>query len=383
MPWSRSVGLIPVKQAEGNFCGPACIQMILSSLGLTQLVADNVQQRFMDFINVMDSTVPMGNPNGVAYTINRFNTSGFIAPVSPAAIKYRPARTSTPYEGCATIVDALLHHHAPSIVAVFDATHWVVIFGAEGDGTPGNGPFSVKRMLMCNPDNGYYKQVPRASRGPKPLYSGFSVEEITYASFIETYFYGAANTDDNFTIVTTSLAKSDPDLLPPYPEDAPEPVKPALQAALDARPIPGLDPLPEKAHRGKPRVVRRVDHGSLYYLIPVVLPDDAGQIVRFDAQGRYAGRLFGSAEQAARLLNDGAPVESVRVFAQTEDVTLDANELHRDDTLVWRPSDKSATPYHPFHVVTHDGGTTYLVSQEGTVVRELLDLRTRAPLTIL
>jgi hypothetical protein len=384
MPWNSSVGLMPVAQIDNNSCAPACVQMILSSMGMTRLVATDVQPVFTRSIqNIMASTYGIGSPIGVAYSINRFNTGGFTSPnVPPPLIEYRPLETTTPYEACATIIDGLVNHRAASAVFALRATHWIVAYGAEGEGNPADGAFSLKTLLICNPDNGRYGGNPRAPT-PRPENPDLSIEEITYASFISTYFTGCLDgqlidarftgKDGVFIAVTSSRAAPAPGLLPPYPQ-YPRPYQAlSIQASVDGLLKAGLDPALDGAEQGPVRRVLRGDRNTYYYLVPFALRDKTGQVIRLDANGAYAGRAFGS-EQYVRLLFDGdGAIDSTKTFAAENGLALDPSKLQRDETLLWMPSAESASPYRPFDLVTHNDDKKFYVSQGGFVSTALHD----------
>ena len=359
-----------VGQVENDVCAAACVQMILSSMGLRNLDPRTQDVPFDGSIRSYHGPWIKGNPVGIACTINRFNTGGSTPPntASPRK-KFTVYRTATPYEACSLIVDGLYRYSSPSAVMVIGSTHWIVVNGADGWGSPTEGrAYSLETLLMTNPDNGYYGGDPHRRN---PSQRGYRSERVTYADFLETYFTGC--NDDNqtihiygdgceFVIVTDSRAKANELLLLPPAELPVPPTIESINAAINTfmssdigRSMPGSrDGLPA-------RVVKRGDRSHEYYcLVPLRISNDTLNVVRLDLQGRYLGNAV--FEGDTRTFGDDHP--------QLELLDNPVRRSAAADVLVWNPSAESASPYNPFFV-NPDGGPGRIVSLTGDSFQEL------------
>lgn len=383
MSWNAGTAVDPVMQEMGNYCAAACAQMILASLGNRPSDPTAAQNRLFDSIVHWGGPWVIGNPTGLSMTINTFNTGGasdrlimLTGGAGSPSLEYRTARFATPYEACATIVSALYDRGMSSAVMVLGSTHWIVVHGACGDGDLA-GPFGIRSLFLCNPDNGYYGGVPGVT---KPAEPGFLLEEITYRAFLSTYFNGSNDghgspsnfgygDDRQFVIVTDSRAAPRAGLaLPlPIPLAGPDAANDAIENAVrswlgdDARVV---------RHRLVIHAVRRTDRRrDRYYLVPLALEDGTGEVLRFDERGRYLGRAFATAADA-RALIDINPIQ--RLIAVAGEKGWFTDEVNIGVEAIWDPA-ATASPYQPVFALTTRGDETYYVSLGGNVYRTLHD----------
>jgi len=389
MTWNVVLELEPQCQQKSNYCGAACVQMVLSTMGLRGLDPVRAQSAFYSSANVWNGPGAYGRPVGVAATINRYNTgiSSYL-PVPPV-VEFREHRTPAPYEACATVVNALVDHNAASVVMVLGSTHWIVVHGGAGDGTPCDGsPYEIEVLLICNPDNGFFHGIPGGGTEGATA-PGFIDEWITYADFLYTYFsgcndgappsWGVPYADGRqFVIVTDDRARAQGDLrLPPAQGLAPS-VSAADALAAFAK-SPFAADLANAKHE-KPLRVRRTDRDEeYYYLVPFALPDGIVRLVRLDSQGSYLGSASGHAE--VRTFADPQwQLDLVSEWAARHGKRSRYDRLRADETLVWQPSVESASPYNVFRRVG-DGAFTVYVSWGGSVMPALHDRQSGLPLT--
>lgn len=385
-PWNALATIVPVAQEYQNFCAAASIQMILEGIGLTGL-GPGAQYLFNQSINIFKSPLAIGNPLGVACTINRFNSgeSGDPLHPSPPSKEYRTLRSETPYDACALIVNSIKEFGSAAAVQVLGGNHWVVLYGANGDGDPMGGRYTVDTLLLCNPDNGFFGD------SPKPGKLGFTLETYTYASFILTYFTGTyfptvicqeLCDGRKFIIVADRRAVAKGDLAMPIPELlSGTPPVPAVPTA------DSIEKLSRKASHdwirtAEPRrslLVKRLDRpDDYYYLHPYALKERGVNIVRLDRSGNYLGMC--SAPTADPAIFD----DDMRLGLERAAEHLNAEfggPRFAQDMLVWHPSVESTSPYRPFRVI-RDGESRVFVSLEGEVTRQLHSLETNAVLDL-
>ena len=335
MTWTVRLDIELVSQFKSDYCGPACAQMVLSTMGLCGL-NPQVQILFKTSINFYKGPWLFGSPVGVACTINRYN-SGFPGAVpGPPSKEYRVARTPTPYEAVATVVNALHRHAAASVVMVYGSTHWVVVFGAEGQGDPDGGSYSIDNLWVCNPGDAKFGSDTIGVR-----------QRIPYAQFLSEYFDGCNDERTpnavtmrefgdgcEFVIVTDSRAVPHGKLQLPVPEVPQFPVPPAIDIAQKVLAVQGhSDGTPLT-----PYLVQRIDRpDEHYYLVPFVR-DHTADIVRLDMHGTYLGTALDVGDLSALPGHDGRALEA----------GVAHNNAAPAKTLVWAPSRESPSPYSPF-----------------------------------
>ena len=387
--WNAHAKIVPVAQEYHDYCGAACIQMILEGMGLKGL-DPSAQNTFDRSIDIFKGPVTIGNAVGVACTINRYNSgeSADLQNPSPPSKEYRTLRSETPYDACALIVNSLKEFESAAAVQVLGGSHWVVVNGADGDGDPMAGDYTIDTLSLCNPDNGLFDGLPQKPN-PKPAKIGFTLETYTYASFIVTYFTGSyyealvcqEHCDGRkFIIVADGRARTKGKLALPKPE--------LLPATLPEPPASIIKMLSRKkphdwiltADPRSPLLVKRLDRpDEYYYLVPFTLQEGGVNIVRLDASGNYLGTCFAPNADAA-LFDDEMPL-GIRRAAAELNLDLEEGAVYVQDMLVWHPSAESASPYRPFRVFS-DGGRPVYASLEGVVSPQLHSLGTNTVLEL-
>lgn len=391
MTWETHLDLEPQCQQLSNYCAAACVQMVLSTMGLRGLDPLQAQPVFYSSTNAWNGPGAFGRPAGVAATINRYNV-GERYPRVPPVMEFSEHRTPMPYQACSTVVNGLVEYGAASAVMVLGSTHWIVVYGAAGDGTPRDGSaFEIALLRMCNPDNGFFNGIPGGGTGGASA-KGFIDEWITYADFLYTYFSGC---NDNaqpswgvpyadgrqFVFVTDRRARARGHLRLPRAQDIALSVPPDEALAVFAKSPFAADL--ENAEHEKPLCVRRADRDAeFYYLVPFALPHGVVRLVRLDSQGNFLGSASGHADWRA-FADPARQIDFVRDWAGRRGNGLRPGDdhLHADETLVWQPSIESASPYNVFRRVGN-GALTVYVSWNGAVVPALHDRNTGRPLML-
>ena len=366
--------------------------MILEGIGLNGL-GPSTQNTLDRSIDIFKSPVTIGNPLGVACTINRYNSGESKDPQhpSPPSKEYRTLRSETPYDACALLVNSLKEFESAAAVQVLGGNHWVVVNGADGEGDPMGGHYTIDTISLCNPDNGLFDGLPKKPT-PRPGKIGFTLETYTYADFIKTYFTGTYYPDltcqelcdgRKFIIVADGRARQKGALAMPKPEllqvlPGPFSVPPAASIAMLSRKASHDWML--TADQRDPLLVKRLDRpDEYYYLVPFALEDRGVNIVRLDASGSYLGTCL-APDADAELFDSEMPL-GLRRAAAGLNLTLDEDVRYVQDMLVWHPSVESTTPYRPFRII-RDVGRPVFASLEGVVSPQLHSLGTHAVLDL-
>jgi hypothetical protein len=347
-------------------CGPASVEIVLNALG-RKTPPGAVQTTLEGSINTWLG--PWGkdgsNPAGVALTINRY------APESSYARRSHEVSYSTlPYDACSRMINALRAYQSPSVALVFWGTHWVVVVGAEGSGTPEAGAdYSISALWVCNPG------------------TRMKFEHITYAAWLYEYFTGCMQypveqfvaVSDARAAVVGTLRLPPPEPLPGLLEEArPDPVKSAL-AGLAAHGLSDMitSEMPVDYHPVTNPSYMSPPPGQGFLPFALVafwgLPDDAGEatwtVVRVDAKwGTYLGATFGI--QVGGNIGptfESLPLDVLLEGAETEEGRRRVEALHGSDreirqTLTWQPGNASRSPFAPFREITDGIETIYLTA---------------------
>jgi Peptidase_C39 like family len=389
--------VVPYHQQDTDYyCGAACAQMVLGSLGLGLLSQDTLYND-----NRTHSTLESGwatAPDGLHWTLTNYSQG------LPHAIPSNPGETvnwTTLAYHMATSEDAISrkicwtieHYTIAPTALVYGSDHWIVVRGYSADRAPTNVDdlgFSIDHFYVNNP----WPPTPSASNSalaPPPPHSagdgcgtggtrGIANEVIAYSDWTNTYMTGVpsgyfqgkfiAMCDPNPPSTQIGVRKV---VRRPFDGDGLVPATRVGELAIAG--IRGAGLLENEgiwrrtlanARPGRAELVQRLDRpDSYYYIVPM---DAEGRMVsasRIDAKdglylgsvveppelaiGRAAGsvhRLFPSDDQA-RSAAIGARLD----LGQSGFLKVRPEAVFVYPTLVWEPCLESLSPYYPFRMV--------------------------------
>jgi hypothetical protein len=385
------------QQDTDYYCGAACAQMVLDSIGTGLLDQDNL---YAD--NHSHSTTESGwytAPDGLQWTLNNRRPPGFGNYFALFALANEDTISR---KICWTIH----HYQVAPIAMVFGWAHWIVVRGYDASDAPGSSgdtSYSINAFDVNNP----WPPVPTSPPLPPPPphnmgdgcgiggTRGIANEHISYTTWQADYMTGIPSGywAGKFVAVCDpeNPAKSIGQAPPPrdrLPGDRLlDPGEATERAILGLREF-GLyekkswENALRETHPGKPVLVQRLDRlDSFYYIVP--MGADQRQVsvaVSVDAR-------FGDYRQAVALPEQGENIlidqDREAVLARVIDRKIELGDrlgrfVVRPEafclypTLVWKPCRESLSPFYPFHMFTIGAHHVY-VRIDGQVFTELHD----------
>ena len=334
--WSRKLKLDYAAQVKSYYCGPATMQMVLSSAKIPS-TSIPMQQTLYGSAEIWQGPLCFVNPLGLACTLNRFAAPPFEG-------QFDVFSSDLPYLAAVHIIDAIYADRSASAALVLPIMHWVTVFGAQTDIEPKAGaPYVIEALWLYDPASG--------------TANGAAEEHVTYASWLYDTFTGAYAFPDPFVVVS-AIERQPGSSRPPAP--------PSRRTQLAAPLANRMDPQGaiEGARRGiaryglqddfadasprEPYLVQRIDRSfDFYFLVPFDHGDGTSSVARVDAStGAYLGARLRQAGYRFHAFEDVLP--ALR-DTSTDDIDFSSPGLTIHRTLVWRPSRESPSPYDPFY----------------------------------
>ena len=384
---------VPYHQQDTDYyCGAACAQMVLESLGAGILDQDDLYAENHSH-NQKDPTVNWATPpDGLTMTLNH-HAPAVPSPAVPHAPPYFVIYPNIMSEDAISrkIVWTIYHYKVAPVALVYGWDHWIVVTCYEASADPtsyADTSYTISAFHVNNPwppVPSFY--LPPAPPPPAPPphsgtdgcgtggNRGIADEHISYSTWQSTYMTGVPNGYWKGQFI----AVCDPDppvarhgiALPPRTYASGEMLIPsgrALELTQTALKDYGLADRPawkEALGRSKaeaPVLVQRLDRtNDYYYIIPYVTA--AGELLAMASinarLGNYrqsvllpgpAKNLFTTLDRKAALgLVAGKKLELGdrlgRIIVRNE-------VLCQFPTLVWQPCLESLSPYYPFYMVT-------------------------------
>jgi len=387
------------QQDTDYYCGAACAQMVLDSIGAGLLDQDDL---YAD--NHSHSTIDSGvnwatAPDGLQWTLNDRRPAGFGNYFALFALDTEDALSR---KLCWTI-----HHYGVAPVAlVYGWAHWITVRGytcSAHPATSGDNSYSIDSFDVNNP----WPPTPSfytPSLAPPPLHSGsdgcggggvdrgIADEHITYATWQADYMDAVpgGHWSGKFVAVCDPEPPSERGGARQAPRaresDGRELLSAKRAASLAMKGLERHGLMERKewarglkdARAEEPLLVQRLDRlDSYYYLVPLARRKDTAALVSVDARfGDYRqsallprarhGRAFISADEAYKLIvgrRIDLGEDRGRVLARKEVVCRCAH-------LVWRPCRESLSPYYPFYLFAIGAHRLY-VRVDGAVFSSL------------
>ena len=403
MSVSENLAVQHHQQDTDYYCGAACAQMVLETIGAGLLDQDDL---YAD--NHSHSTLDAGvswatGPDGLQWTMNDRRPASFHNYFALFALG---SEDSLSRKLCWTIH----HYEVAPIALVYGWAHWIVVRGYTASAHPASSAdnsYSIEAFDVNNP----WPPTPSfytPASAPPPLHSagdgcgsggdrGIANEHITYATWQSTYMTGVPGGYWNGKFV--AVCDPEPPAEPGGARQAPRrrvadgrellSTKRAADLALAGLEAHGLRDRKEwsralkQARPAEPLLVQRLDRlDSFYYLVPLAARKEAAAFVCVDARfgdyqqsvllpQRHEGRPYLSADEAFKRIA-GRRIElghgRGRLLVRKE-------ALCRCPHLVWQPCRESLSPYYPFHLFTL-GAHRFYVRVDGEVFTSLtLDLK--------
>jgi hypothetical protein len=390
------------QQDTDYYCGAACAQMVLESMGAGLLDQDDL---YAD--NHSHSTVDTGvnwatGPDGLQWTMMDRRPPGFTNYFALYALDTEDLLSR---KLCWTIH----HYQVAPIALVYGWNHWIVVRGYTASAHPassGDNSYTIDAFDISNP----WPPTPSfytPALAPPPLHSatdgcgdgserGLANEHIAYATWQSTYMTGVPG--GHWSGKFVAICDPEP------PAERGGPVRHATERrgrgdlltheALARGAIDGLKAYgllkrkdwSQKLRNAKPAtstMVQRLDHADTFYaLVPFESSDGISALALVD--GRWGNYLQSVLlpyleKESARLTREQAQERVVgkrvdlghgrgRLLVRKEAVCMYPH-------LVWRPCLESLSPYYPFYLFTVGNQRVY-VRVDGPVFTSLtLDVK--------
>jgi hypothetical protein len=361
----------PYHQQDTNYyCGAACAQMVLDTVGSGLLDQDTL---YAD--NHAHSTTESGwytAPDGLQWTLNNLQSETYFA---LDALGSEDAISRM-------IVWTIHHYKVAPIAMVYGSAHWIAIRGYSATASPADSfdtSYTIDGFHVNNP------WPPTPTPGPPPPHTnrdpcgsgaerGVANEHLSYATWQADYMTGIPGGYWGGKYV----ALCDPS---PPPTQPPAPRRPArplpgdqliTAAAASARAGEALRELGlnkregwaeavKGARAGTPILVQRLDRlDSFYWIVPMNRQRKTSAAVSIDAKSGAYRQSYSLPAPTANVLRfaDSAEVLNRILDARIELPGSEGRLRVRKEALciyplyVWRPCLESLSPFYPFRMIT-------------------------------
>lgn len=370
----------PYHQQDTNYyCGAACAQMVLSTVGAGLLDQDDLYNE-----NHSHSTIEPNwatGPDGLYWTMNHRQSQTYFA-----------LDALSTEDAISRMIAWTIHHYKVAPIAlVFGSAHWIVVRGYTATAAPSSSTdtsYAIEGFDVNNP------WPPTPAPGPPPPHSegdvcgsggsrGVADEHISYSAWQSDYMTGVDFGYWNGKFVAVCDPSPPPSGLPlKRIKQTQLPIRTSildrseilenLGRLLDELCILRLDPWRKSlgdANPTDPILVERLDRPeSFYWMVPMGSEGETSAAVSIDARSgayRQAARLPESDLDFRALLDEGEVRKQV-VGQRFELPGLEGRLLVRDEAVcvyphfVWRPCLESLSPFYPFRMVTVGGRRLYI-----------------------
>lgn len=403
MPDQHNLAVTHHQQDTDYYCGAACAQMVLDSIGAGLLGQDGLYADNHDH-----STIEAGwytGPDGLQWTLNDRRPPAFGGWFALFALANEDSISRK-------IVWTIHHYNVAPVALVFGWQHWIVVRGFDVSAAPsgsGDVSYTISAFDVNNPwppaPSFYAPPPPPPPPVPPPHGAadgcgsggnrGIANEHITYATWQADYMTGVPGGHWNGKFVAVCDPEPPPERLGDVRRRESRLEGERLLSTQEAaeRATAGLKEygLPERSdwkkalddsRPGRPILVQRLDRlDGYYYMVPLERRDrTVTGLVSVDAR-------FGDYRQAIALPETGSSIltrmDEKALFELVVSKAIQLEEplgrlVMRDDsfclhpTLVWKPCRESLSPFYPFHMFTIGAHRIY-VRIDGRVFTALHD----------
>ena len=366
------------QQDETNFCGDACLEMILNFMTGTDFDQDSLDSEIHKRRSVDNGTWASA-PDQLATALTCLKPESFPTSIVVTPVTSKEALT-------AKVAWSIYNYKLPSIV-LFNSSHWVIAYGFESTVAPVGSTdihCPISSIYVKNPT-----EVPSRATPPPPhnssdlcgtsIVRGLMNENLPIADWYSNLA--------PVTIGTTWLRKfvviSDPDPADASPRRrgtkkirqnerllTPAEAQTHAAALRIMNPLDGWTGKLSDGVAGQPWLVQRLDEqDSYYYTIPMFYGNSAPAILNVDAKSGEllrAGWTASPENNAIDGLNFGAEWARSKLLGQEIDLGRKGRITVREEAfslyppLVWRPCKESLSPFLPFFLANIGGHQIYL-----------------------
>lgn len=388
MTWTFNTNAPYHQQDTDYYCGGACAQMILDSIGAGIISQDTLYNS-----NHSHNTVGgwATDPDGLRYTLNAYGN---------AYGKYFARYVSdTELAGTEQIIHTLWQYQVAPAALVLGCGHWIVIRGVSTDVEPAPGnSYSINGFWVNNP------WPPTPQPGPPPPHAdgtdgcgsggmrGLGNEYAAYSSMWQsTYFTGcdvwgvghsqfASVGDPTPPKLGTLVNKREPFEFRGERLLAHEEVVELAKRAIEQHGLQENELFAKVLGGGRwhaPVLVQRLDLlDTYYYLVEIGNGDSANAVLAVDALvGEFqGGHVFDEPMEPLmvrrRELEERVSLRPIEWPEGEGRIILRPEAYCLYPALVWKPCRESRSPYYPFHMITAGAAHVY-VGMDGQVFTAL------------
>lgn len=397
MPVSENLSVGYHQQDTDYYCGAACAQMVLNSIG-----AGLIDQNTLYSDNHSHSTTESGwytAPDGLNWTLNNLMPASFPSYFVVDALASEPLISRR-------LVWTLHHYKVAPVAMVFGSQHWIVVRGYTASAAPASwddSSYSIDSFDVNNPEPPTPGGLNPMLAPPPPHSSGdgcgtggsrgVANENIAYATWQADYMTGVPSGHWGGQFVAVCDPERPPTRPGPpgrrfgplLPDNQLLALNDAAKVAMQGLETYGLvhrEPVREllRAKPQAPVVVQRLDRADeFYYIVPYALADATPLAVIVDARrGEYRQSVYGAAQNTVFATQSREVVAREVVGRRFELPDRQGSLYVRPEAvcqypyLVWKPCRQSLSPYYPFHMFTVGGSRIY-VRVDGAIFTELTD----------
>ncbi len=379
------------QQDTDYYCGAACAQMVLHSIG-----AGVLDQVGLYNDNHAHSTIEAGwytGPDGLAWTLHDRRPAGFTN-------HFALMNLATEDQISRKIVWTIHHYQVAPVALVYGWAHWIVVHGYDVSADPSSSmdtSYAINAFDVNNP------WPPTPSPAPPPPHTagdvcgsggtrGVANEHITYATWQSTYITGVPSGHWSGRFLAVCDPEPPPDR---YGERRPQRERSSGDRLVGAREAvrgaeAGLKEFGLRERKDWARALRQAEPGDPVLVERLDRPDTYYWVVPWGRRGRMSvaaavDARYGDYLQALQLPRPGvsslANLDVEAVLKQLANRLIDLPEPYgrvrlRDDlfciypTLVWRPCRESLSPFYPFRMLTVGAHRVY-IRTDGAVFTQL------------
>jgi hypothetical protein len=407
MPVSENLTVPYHQQDTDYYCGAACAQMVLDSLG-----AGLMDQNQLYTDNHAHSVAESGwasAPDGLRWTMHNYEPPAPSGPPHYGSYDFVLFALGSEDAISRKLVWTIHHYQAAPIALVFGWDHWIVVRGYTASAAPadvGDVGYTIHSFDVNNP----WPPVPAfsdATKAPPPPHTdgtdgcggggtrGVVNENISYTTWQSTYMTGVPSGHWGGQFVAVADPAPPPARRGPPSRPLLEPLRHsgrlllgehAAQRAHEALRAYGLAERPAyekvlgRALTGEPVLVQRLDlPDSFYWITPMRAGDETPLAVLIDARsGLYMQSAVHTGEGSVFRMRPRAQVMKTLVGTVVELPAWRGRVAVREEaicpypTLVWKPCRESLSPLYPFHMFTIGADRIY-VRVDGAVFTSLTE----------
>jgi hypothetical protein len=408
MPVTENLATSYHQQDTDYYCGAACAQMVLYSVGTGLLDQD---QLYND--NHSHSVIEGGwatAPDGLQWTMNHYAPPAPAGPPHYGAYNFVNFALDSEDAASRKIVWTIHNYQVSPIAMVYHAQHWIVVRGYTASAAPSSWNdvgYTIDSFDVNNP----WPPTPSwydASVAPPPPHTngtdgcgtggdrGIVNENISYAMWQSTYMTGIDFGHWNGKFVTIADPSPAPNergrasrpLLEPLPYKGRlihgEVVLRRAEESLKAY---GLTERSEYRHAlgratfQKPLLVQRLDMpDTFYHIAPATEGEHTPLAVAVDAKtGIYLQSAVHTNAKGSVFMH--LPTKELEELLMGHTIELPnlrgripirEEALCQYPSLVWKPCRESLSPFYPFYMFTIGSERIY-VRTDGAIFTELHD----------